>query len=146
MKIRERLGKILSHACIYFTGTTLLLYTFGSITAESGYQRVPRLETMYMLFIFCLLFEGANQLVLYSSLPGVLKLLCHFGVCALIFSAIFLVWGQATLTAGGVFVILVTFTLLYALCALILLLIRHSLRDKENRSSAYENQFENLKK
>ena len=44
MKIRERLGKILSGACIYFTAATLILYTCGSLLAEDGYQRVTRLE------------------------------------------------------------------------------------------------------
>ena len=146
MKMREWLGKVLCHACIYFTASTLLLYTCGSIVAESGYQRVPRLETLYMLLIFCVLFEGTNQLVLHSRLPGALKLLLHYGVCVLIFSVIFIVWGQSSLTPGGVFVILIAFTLIYALCALILFLIRSFRQEKKNRSSAYENQFKNLKK
>ena len=146
MKARGWLRRILSGACIYFTVATLILYTVGSLTSEDGYQRAPRLETMYMLLVFCILFEGANYLVLRTRLPGALKLLLHYGVCTVIFSGIFLVWGRSSVTAGGVFVVLVTYTLFYGACALILFLIRHFRRDKENRASDYESQFQNLKK
>ena len=146
MKTQGWLRRILSGACMYFTVATLILYTFGSLTSEDGYQRAPRLETMYMLLIFCVLFEGINYLVLRSRLPGALKLLLHYGTCTLIFCAVFIVWGQANITAGGIFVVLVTYTLLYAACALILFLIRQFRRNKENRESSYESQFKNITK
>ena len=146
MKIRERLGKVLSGACIYFTAATLILYTCGSLLAEDGYQKVPRLEMLYMLLAFSILFEGVNQLVLHSRLPGALKLLLHYGACTLIFSFIFIVWGQSSMSPGGVFVVLVTYTLFYGICALVLFLIRHHRQSKINRESAYESQFQNVKK
>ena len=146
MKLRTRFGKILPNACIYFTVATLLLYTFGGILSEAGHQWIPRLEMLYMLLIFCVLFEAVNQLLRHSRLPGALKLLLHYGACTLIFSVIFIVWGQSAATAGGVLVILVTYTLFYAACALILFLIRYFRRDKENKASAYESQFKNIKK
>ena len=146
MKVREWLGKILCRACIYFTVATLILYTGGSLVSETGHRWIPRLEMLYMLLLFCILFESVNLTVRLARLPGILKLLLHYGACTLIISVIFIVWGQSAMTAGGVFVILVTFTLLYAACALILFVIRYVRRDKENRASSYESQFHNVKK
>lgn len=146
MKTREWLGKLLCRACIYFTAVTLILYTCGSLVSEAGHRWIPRLEMLYMLLLFCILFEGVNLTVRHSRLPGVLKLLLHYGACVLIFSVIFIVWGQSAVTSGGVFVILVTFTLFYAACALILFVIRYVRRDKENRTTSYESQFRNVKK
>ena len=146
MKALARLGKILSVACIYFTVVTLLLYTCGSLAAEPGHQWIPTLQMMYMLLVFCILFESANQLVLRTKLPYALKLLLHYGACTMIFSVIFIVWGQTAVNAGSTLVILTAFTLVYAACAVILTFIRSLGRAKQNRESAYESQFKNVKK
>ena len=139
MKALARLGKILSVACIYFTVVTLLLYTCGSLAAEPGHQWIPTLQMMYMLLVFCILFESANQLVLRTKLPYALKLLLHYGACTMIFYVIFIVWGQTAVNAGSVLVILTAFTVILAF-------IRSLGRAKQNRESAYESQFKKVKK
>ncbi|MBQ1976553.1 MAG: hypothetical protein II227_03850, partial [Clostridia bacterium] len=77
---------------------------------------------------------------------GALKLLLHYGACTLIFTVVFIVWGQSSMSPGGVFVVLVAYTLFYGACALVLFLIRHLRQSKINRESAYESQFQNVKK
>ena len=146
MNLLARLGKILSRACAYYTAATLLLYTVGNIGVEAGTQRFLSLKMMYLLFVFCVLFESVNHTVLHTRLPYILKLLIHYGACTLIFTVVIIVWGGTASTAGSIFVILVAYTLVYAACAIVFALINHFRGARKNSTEPYENQFKNLKK
>lgn len=146
MNLLTRLGKILSRACVYYTAATLLFYTLGNIGVEAGTQRFLSLKMMYLLFLFSVLFETVNHTVLHTRFPYAVKLLMHYGACTLIFSVVFIVWGGTTSTTGGVFVVLVAYTLIYAACAIVLAIIRHIRGTHKNIASPYESQFTNVKK
>ena len=146
MNLLTRLEKILSRACVYYTAATLLFYTLGNIGVEAGTQRFLSLKMMYLLFLFSVLFETVNHAVLHTRFPYAVKLLLHYGACTLIFSVVFIVWGGTTSTTGGVFVVLVAYTLIYAACAIVLPILRHIRDTHKNNASPYESQFTNVKK
>ena len=141
MRILRLCGKILSRACIWFTVLTLALYTGGMIVSGIEREYIPTLKMVWMVLVFGIVFETANQLVLKSKLAAPLKLVIHFAVTAIVFFIVFILWGGYTARPSSVLVILIVFTLLYAAGALIFWGIRSLIGSAYSRRKAYEDQF-----
>jgi len=141
LKTSQRIRTVLSHACIYFTTASLALYTGGMLASGIEREWIPTLEMMYMVFCFSLLFSLANQTVLPSSLPGVLKLILHYAVTTLIFYVIFIVWGGFSKSPSTVLVILFAYTLVYAIGALVVFLVKYTTGNTKKNKISYEKQF-----
>lgn len=135
------IGRIISHACIYYTAASLALYTGGMIVSGIEREWIPTLKMMYIVFLFSLLFSSVNQLVLPARWPAVLKLLLHYDVSVLIFYVLFILWGGYSQSGSSVLIILVFFTLLYAAGALIYFLCRYASAAARSKSAKYDRQF-----
>jgi len=141
LKTMNLIKRILSRACVYFTVTALLLYTVGMLFSGIEREWIPTLEMMYMILAFSVLFSAVNQIVLPSSLPGFLKVLIHYAATTAVFYVIFILWGGFNASASAVFLILLAYTLIYAVISLVYYLIRYACGLKQNNKSSYKSQF-----
>jgi len=133
--------RILSHACVYFTVGSLGLYTLGMLFSGIEREWIPTLKMMYMVLVFSVLFASVNEIVRHPTLPGVLKTLIHYAATTVIFAVVFIVWGGFSGTPSSVLVILLAYTLVYAIFALIFYLIHNVFAIRKSNSSAYTSLF-----
>ena len=141
MKSMHTVVKILSRACIFFTVAILLLYTVGTLISDIEHKWIPSLKTVYIVFVFSVLFSCANQLLFQAKIPSVLRLLIHYGITTLIFYILFVVWGGYDAKASSVLVILLAYTFLYAICALVFGIIRYVSGASKRDRAEYAQQF-----
>ena len=137
--------QILSDGCVFYTVLTLLLYTGGMLASDREREWIPTLGMMFTVLLFSVLFAAVNYTVSHAKLPSVLKLLLHYAVTTVIFYVLFILWGGFAKNASTVLVVLVTYTLLYIIIALLLFVIRYLRGGVKNRSTAYKNQFTDKK-
>ena len=135
-------GEILSRACILYTALSLVLYAAGLMFSTFEKEWIPTFGMLLMLLAFTLLFSAVNRFVLGSNLPGILKLLIHYPVTTALFYVIFIVWGGFSGNGSGVLVILIAYTLLYIIAALIRFAVLHVRDAARSSSSSYDSQFE----
>jgi len=141
MKTLRLIGRIASRACIVYTILTLLLYTGGSLASGIEREWIPTLRMMYMVLVFSLGFSAACELVLRASLPAALRLVIHYAVTAGIFYVTFVVWGGYSASPASAFAILLAFTAVYAICAIVFVCIRRLTAAKKRNAQSYDAQF-----
>ena len=136
------ISEIISRGCIYYTVTSLLLYTGGMLFSTFEREWIPTLGMLIMLLAFTLLFAAINRLLLPSRLPAVLKLLIHYATTTLIFYVIFILWGGFSDKGSSVLVILLTYTVVYLICTLIRLAVHHVRTETRTNGEKYDTQFD----
>ncbi len=145
MKVLPIIKRILTHACVYFTAASLMLYTGGMIASGIERQWIPTLSMMYAVFAFSVLFSLVNQIVWNTRLAGVLKVLIHYAATTAIFYVMFILWGGYTASPSSVLVILMAYTMIYAAASLFIFLLRYIFSSKKNNTAAYSSQFSRSK-
>ncbi len=143
MKVLHTFGKILTGACIIFTVLIFILYTAGMVISDNAHSWIPTLSSMYMLFLFSLVLSMANRLVLHTKLHAAFKLIIHYFISIIIFYILFFTWGHYEGSISTVFVILLLFTILYAIAAIIYAVIASLTSSVKNKKSEYSSQFKN---
>lgn len=136
------LKKILSDGCIFYTVITLVLYTGGMLFSTVEREWIPTLGMMFTVLLFSVLFSAANYVVIHTKLTAVLKLLLHFAVTTVIFYVLFILWGGFAARGSAVLVILLTYTLVYAIAALVFFAVRRVRASVKNTDAKYENLFQ----
>lgn len=133
--------KIITHGCVYYTIASLLLYVGGLLFSTIEREWIPTLDMLLLLLVFTISFSAVNQMVLHTKLPAALKLLIHYAVTLLIFYVSFIWWGGFSDSGSSVLVILLAFTLLYGIGALVFFIVRHVRDGAKNSRTAYDAQF-----
>ena len=138
MKFMKEIKKILSDACVYFTASEFVLLAvaaaFGQTSPENGgtVGRFLSLGAAGMIFAACLMMLG---------LSGALKVLIHFTGSLIAFSLVFIVIPKAYADFGAIFVRLGIFAVLYAVIAVIVLIVRGIAANRRSDDLEYESQF-----
>lgn len=135
------LAKIISHGCIYYTVVSLLLYLGGLLFSTIEREWIPTLDMLVLLLLFTLSVSAANQMVLLAGMPMLLKLLIHYAVTLTVFFVVFIWWGGFSDSGSAVLVLLLAYTLVYGIGALIFGAIRHIRANAVNRRTEYADQF-----
>lgn len=139
------LKKIILNGCAIYTVLTLLLYTGGMLVSGIEREWIPTIGMMYMVLVFSLLFSAANFTVTRTKLSPILKLIIHFSVTTAIFYVTFLLWGGFTDSRSLVLTILLCYTLVYVIFALIFFTARSIKASAKNSKTEYDSQFTNKK-
>ncbi len=139
--MKGALRKIISDGCIFYTILTLLLYTGGMLASTREREWIPTLGMLFTVLLFSVLFAAANYSVSHTKLTGALKLLFHYGVTALIFYVLFILWGGFSSSPATVLILMLAFTLVYAIAALLVFLVRYVSGGAKNKQTKYESQF-----
>ncbi len=134
-------GRIISQGCLFYTVITLLLYTGGMIVSSIEREWIPTISMMYMVLVFSLFLAAANVLVLGAKIPAVLKLILHYAAATVVFYVIFILWGGFQRSGSSVLVILLVYTFIYCICALVVFSFRYIKGNRENSRTDYETQF-----
>ncbi len=133
--------KIVSQGCLLYTVLTLVLYTVGMVVSDIDRAWIPTIGMIYMVFFFSLLLSAANVLVLNTGLPGIVKLILHYAATTLVFYVIFILWSGFSKRGSSVLTILLLYTFLYGICALIFCGVRYIKGSRDNKKAGYESQF-----
>ena len=129
MKFMKEIKKILSDACVYFTASEFVLLAvaaaFGQTSPEKGgtVGRFLSLGAAGMIFAACLM------------------MLIHFTGSLIAFSLVFIVIPKAYSDFGAIFVRLGIFAVLYAVIAVIVLIVRGIAANRRSDDLEYESQF-----
>lgn len=142
MKALRTIYRIVSNGCIFFTFFALALYTGGVIVSGSEREWIPTLSMLYSTLVFSLAFSAVNEFAMQSRIPTVLRVLAHYVVTLLMFYVLFIRFGNYSGNASGVFLILSIFTILYAACALAVLIVRSVRTAHRQQTTAYDKQFQ----
>ena len=122
MKFMKEIKKILSDACVYFTASEFVLL---AVAAAFG-QTSP---------------ENGGTVGRFLSLGAALKVLIHFTGSLIAFSLVFIVIPKAYSDFGAIFVRLGIFAVLYAVIAVIVLIVRGIAANRRSDDLEYESQF-----
>lgn len=146
MKMLQRIPRIFTHACVYYTVASLILYTAGMLASGIEREWIPTLKMMYILFVFSFLFSAVNELMRSTNLAGVLKILLHYACTTLIFYVVFILWGGYNASASSVMVILMAYTLIYIAASLLIWFFHSVFSLKKSNASRYDSQFSSQRK
>lgn len=144
MKFRNTVSilcSIIARGCIYYTITSLLLYTGGLLFSTVEREWIPTLDVLLLLLLFTVSFSAANHMVVHAKLSMAVKMLIHYAVTLLIFYTVFILWGGFSQRASATFVLLLAFTVIYGIGALIFCIVCHVRSAKKNSRSHYDDQF-----
>lgn len=135
------LSKIITQGCVYYTAASLLLYVGGLLFSTIEREWIPTLDMLLLLLLFTVSVSAANQLVLHSKLPMAVKLLLHYAVTLTVFYIVFILWGGFSDSGSAVLVLLLAFTLVYGIGALVFGIVCHVRAGSENRRNEYTEKF-----
>lgn len=141
MKFLHRIGKILTHGCVYYTVASLALYTGGMLASGIEREWIPTLKMMYIVLVFSVLFAAVNEVVWNTRLAGILKILIHYAATTVIFYVMFILWGGYNTTPSSVLVILLAYTLIYVAASLLVYFFHYVSSLKKSSTAAYTSQF-----
>ena len=146
MRSIKELKKIISDACVYFTVSEFVLLAiaaaFGQTSPENGgaVGRFLSLGAAGMIFAACLMMSALN-LVHRLGLSGALRVLIHFTGSLIAFSLVFIIIPRAYTDFGAIFVRLGIFAVLYAVIAVIVMIVRGIAANRRSDDLEYESQF-----
>ena len=140
MKFMKEIKKILSDACVYFTASEFVLLAVAAPENGGTVGRFLSLGAAGMIFAACLMMSALN-LVFRLELSGALKVLIHFTGSLIAFSLVFIVIPKAYADFGAIFVRLGIFAVLYAVIAVIVLIVRGIAANRRSDDLEYESQF-----
>ena len=126
MKVRDLFLGILTRASSVCVGMSLVFFIVAQIASSSRLEGELGISfSQYLLFIlFSFAITGAGYLF-RLPLPYLLNLLIHYAVCLLSFIITFMAVGKLVATGGiSLFVFAVVFTVFYAVCFGLYLLLR----------------------
>lgn len=139
MKTLSVIKKIISSGCII--NTLLLIFTYGlGLLINENY--IPTIDRVFGILIFSLALAGAGIFLFSKTLTFPLRLLIHYLFTGIMFYVMFILWGSYNDNSSSVFVILVLFTVIYALIAGIVALIRGAKNKKVNAKKEYKKVLE----
>ncbi len=141
MKLLRRFGNVVRSACVWYTALTLVLYVGGKLASGIEREWILTLPMMFAVLAFSILFSAVNDIVLHTALHPAWKLLLHYAATAMIFYVLFIVWGGYAGNPSSVFMILLAFTVFYAIAASLYALVRHLLSLRKNSEQQYDRQF-----
>ena len=128
--------KILSQTCILFTILFLSIFTLGVLADVQGW--LLGLGQTYLVFLFSFVL-AVSSLLLNSRLPRAVAFLLHYAVTGAVFCFLFIFWMGNGKNAGLVGVLLLAYTILYALWLCLYLLFRRARQEK--KKPVYQSQF-----
>ena len=134
-------SKILTHGCVYYTIVSLLLYVGGLLFSTIEREWIPTLDMLLLLLLFTVSVSAANQMVLHAKMHTAVKLLLHYAITQIVFYIVFIWWGGFSDSSSMVLVLLLAFTMLYGIGAIIFGIVRHIRAESENRLEKYDEQF-----
>lgn len=145
MKSLNTLKKIITNACVYNTIAVLLLYSFG-LLLPNGTGLIPKLEYIYMIFLFSISLSISNLLLRNKKLNALARTLIHYICVAVIFYVIFIAWGGFASNGSVTIVVMLVFTVVYFIITAVYYIVRHFSKknentDEESDEAEYESQF-----
>lgn len=130
--IRSLLTNVLFPASFFFTVYSIFIYLVNS-TADGGKDL---LKKFLLVLTYCLIIALANN-IFKTELSMLVKIVIHYLAFLLPLIGIVVIIGNNN-AIGGVFILV---TVVYAIIATPILLIRTVLRKKENEDQKYDSQF-----
>ncbi len=122
------LKKILTLGCIIYTILITAVYTFGLLFNDTGLW-IPTLRIAYSLLGFSMGASAVYVLLDGLRLPFDGKLPLHFIATALLYYLIFVIGGGFSENGSSVLAAMLIFLAIYALGAIIVLVMRWLLKD-----------------
>lgn len=130
--IRSLLTNVLFPASFFFTVYSIFIYLVNS-TADGDKDL---LKKFLLVLTYCLIIALANN-IFKTELSMLVKIVIHYLAFLLPLIGIVVIIGNNN-AIGGVFILV---TVVYAIIATPILLIRTVLRKKENEDQKYDSQF-----
>ncbi|MFA5561311.1 MAG: hypothetical protein WDA00_01525 [Eubacteriales bacterium] len=112
----KRIVAVLKNTCLFSTVVLLFFYSFMAFSELSD-QLSLNAKQFLVILLFAFVIAVANELLALSPLPRALGVLLHYLVLATAYFVLFLLSGNIKVQGPAtIFVHLVLFSLLYALC------------------------------
>ncbi len=105
--------RVFVSACVIFTFCVLFVFIVGS--AVPDFAGAIDLKNILTILFFSVVFAAANLLLHIERISVFLRILLHYGATALGFYFVFILIAAKATTPSAVFVMLLFYTVLYAI-------------------------------
>lgn len=139
MKIISKAKEVLLRTCAIFTAITFLMCLLGTLL--SGGKLATTLPALLGFFAFSFLLAILGEILRLKKLHLGLRIVLHFVGTIASFYGIFVSIGSFSKKTSGVLVMLILFSLLYAIIAVTVLLIKRAKQGSKRDNAKYEAQF-----
>lgn len=125
--------KILTKTCVYYTVIITAFYTFGLLMNNSA-QWIPTLRIAYSLLGFSLGFSALNEGIKRAKISFPAKFAVHLLSSAVLYYLIFVIGGGFLKNGGSTLAAMIVFAFVYAIGAVIILVLRWLLGTKKKEA------------
>ncbi len=138
MKLLSQIKKIALFACVIFTALITLVYTVSAFVSS---YLVPTPAMFYSLLGFSLVLSALNAFLFSDALVFALRLILHYAASAAMFYLLFVVVSGYKENGGSVLVVMLLYTAVYAVFALITALANHKRTKPKKEKTEYKKVF-----
>lgn len=131
------LKKIFYHTCITFTIITFLLFLIASTLSAEDFTAAIDLTQFYIILGSSSVIAVANQILYMHRLPIFIRFFMHYLFLEVTLVSVFVGIGKIASEAAGIFVIVLLFTLIYALVIGLVSAIFKLMRKKQEPQKHY---------
>ncbi len=138
MKFYALIKRIVQQACLFFTLLITAVYSFGAFVNS---EWVPTPTMVYSLLGFALILSCLNAFLLSDCLVFALRLLIHYFISAASFYLFFVALNGYKASGGSTVTVILLYTLVYAIFAIIFALDRHFTTQPAKKNKQYTKMF-----
>ena len=130
--------KTLTNACVIYTFLVTSVYLLGAMVDS---HLVPNLTMILSLLFFSVALSATNSFLFSDILILPFRLAIHYIATTFVFYIAFVVWGGYKDNGGSVITILLVYTFVYIILALIVGLLRRRTAESFNSKNHYKSIF-----
>ncbi len=137
-KILLFLKTAIADGCVIFTALTALIYVIAHFMKNNDYITTPR---MLGLMIFSMVVGAATAFLFTEIMNTALRVIIHFGISLTSFIVLFIAWKNYPKTDNGTAILIMFFTVAYAVILGSVFLVRAVFNRKKKEEKEYKPKF-----
>lgn len=146
MKYFKTVLEHIKTACIYFTVSQFFITAIYQLTAQNGTKgQFLLFEVELLLFLFSVVMAVIQNVFRIKKLSFGVKLLIHFFLCMAAVFLLFLSVTKEIASARSVVLLMIFAAVIYAVFAVIMVIIKLNRDKKEKESAEYKPMFKDKK-
>ncbi len=139
MKYLTAARRVLTRACVFYTVLITAAYFLGASVNTAWLPTVP---TVVSLLCFALWLGLSAEFLASDLLTAPIRMILHFAATFLLFYLTFLRLGGYLKNGGSLFTAAAVYVFVYAVCAVVVLLVRWLTADAETKGKPYRSLFD----
>lgn len=139
MKFLPKIKAVLQNACVIFAVVTFVICALGALFSDG--KLATTFPALSGFFLFSLILSLLNEILKIKKIHIALRIALHFIGTMICFYAVFIIVGAFSDKVSGKLIIMAVAALIYAIVALVVLLIAQARKNKKRDSEKYEAQF-----